>query len=933
MKTKTLLVTVALLALAGSLTHAQTLGEALDAPQLTWTTGGSAPWFGQTGTTHDSVDAAQSGALTSSYQSSWLQTTVTGRVAVAFWWKLDNADTRYHTFYLQTNNNYATYWLGVHDWSPGCVIFDSGINHVYWVYNNSGSDPSTWGGNRAWLDEVLVTNVAGLKPTILAPPPSAVTALEYAYLQTNLTALVVGDIPMTYQWQRNGTNLNEGWPFSRVTSPSLDLYPRTEAESGGAYRLVASNEWGMVTSSVCTVSIVPSKPFVHPQTPYDSLIAVGEYYSVSASVYGTPPFGYQWHKSGNLIPGATMNYYSFNSAALADTGGYSVVVTNTYGAHTSRVAQVIVSTDPPHIVYGPNPQQSEVLPGEYPYFEVSADGPQRLTFQWRKVGTYVDLGEWSSSSHPYGWLNLSAVDPTNSGLYYSIVTNNNGAVTSRVSVLAVSPVTALGVALDTPQLTVTNNATGWPVWEVDVSGTNAHDGLCAARSPDISFGEAAAFSSAVTGPTNVSFWWRISAGAQSYLDVSVDGSVSNTISGETLWQQQALALPAGEHTLTWTYRKEEWGNSEHAAWVDQLVIGGAPSAGTEITAFATSGDAPPWYLQTTNTHDGVEAWQSGAIADYETNRLTATATGPGTLTFWWQVESEEGCDFLEFWLDGVPQASISGQTNWHQQTYVLGPGSHSLEWLYDKDGSVDQGADAGWVDDVFFTSTGTEEPTLNNAVDAPSLTFENAPYSAAPWFYQTAETHDGEDAAQSPLIAGGLKTAFRTHVNGPGTLSFWCKVSTVEANPFDIFVDGEQRNRLSGEVDWHQQTHQIVAGLHTVEWSYVRMNSQIGSENDAVWVDQITFTPLPATLEAALNVTNLTFFTGGDAPWWIESTNTHDGIMALQSGAIGNNQASWLRTTVTGPGQLTYWYAISTEVSSDYLSLPGGAGITSGGAP
>ena len=65
--------------------QAATLGEALDAPQLTWTTGGAANWFGQSAVTYDGVDAVACGALTNMYSQSWLETTVTGRVAVAFW--------------------------------------------------------------------------------------------------------------------------------------------------------------------------------------------------------------------------------------------------------------------------------------------------------------------------------------------------------------------------------------------------------------------------------------------------------------------------------------------------------------------------------------------------------------------------------------------------------------------------------------------------------------------------------------------------------------------------------------------------------------------------------------------------------------------------------------------------------------------------------
>ena len=67
--------------------QADDLGDALDAPGLVWTTGGTSggtPWFVQTTNTHDGVAAAQSGTSTNFWASSWLQTSVTGRVTVVY---------------------------------------------------------------------------------------------------------------------------------------------------------------------------------------------------------------------------------------------------------------------------------------------------------------------------------------------------------------------------------------------------------------------------------------------------------------------------------------------------------------------------------------------------------------------------------------------------------------------------------------------------------------------------------------------------------------------------------------------------------------------------------------------------------------------------------------------------------------------------------
>lgn len=123
-------------------------------------------------------------------------------------------------------------------------------------------------------------------------------------------------------------------------------------------------------------------------------------------------------------------------------------------------------------------------------------------------------------------------------------------------------------------------------------------------------------------------------------------------------------------------------------------------------SFMSTNKAPSWFAQTRETHDGAVAAQSGPIVDSQRSYLIASLTGPGTLTFWWKVSSEAGHDLLSFYLDSatVPLASISGQTEWWQQTFAIPAGTHVARWIYAKDASVSFGQDAGWVDQVVFPS-------------------------------------------------------------------------------------------------------------------------------------------------------------------------------------------------------------------------------------
>jgi hypothetical protein len=123
---------------------------------------------------------------------------------------------------------------------------------------------------------------------------------------------------------------------------------------------------------------------------------------------------------------------------------------------------------------------------------------------------------------------------------------------------------------------------------------------------------------------------------------------------------------------------------------------------TNLT-WSTSGNAD-WFSETDITHDGIAAAQSGAIGNSMSTELETTVVGPGTLTFWWMVSSEEFFDFLSFYMDTETTAvtNISGQVDWQQQTVPIGFGSHNLIWIYAKDPAVSVGLDSGWVDQVSF---------------------------------------------------------------------------------------------------------------------------------------------------------------------------------------------------------------------------------------
>lgn len=133
--------------------------------------------------------------------------------------------------------------------------------------------------------------------------------------------------------------------------------------------------------------------------------------------------------------------------------------------------------------------------------------------------------------------------------------------------------------------------------------------------------------------------------------------------------------------------------------------------------------------------------------------------------------------------------------------------------------------------------------TLADALDTAGLTWTTG--GASNWTPQTVTTHDGQDAAESGSLGDSQLSYIETTVTGPGTLSFWWKVSSEGNYDFLRFTsDGAEQEGIagiSGTVNWQQQSASIPAGTHTLRWQFSKDGS-VSAGSDAGWVDEVLFT-------------------------------------------------------------------------------------------
>lgn len=77
--------------------------------------------------------------------------------------------------------------------------------------------------------------------------------------------------------------------------------------------------------------------------PKNTTVAQGSATQLLITTTGSAPLAYQWQKNGINIAGATSATYPINQAALADSGQYAVVVSNTLGSVTSQTVTLSVT--------------------------------------------------------------------------------------------------------------------------------------------------------------------------------------------------------------------------------------------------------------------------------------------------------------------------------------------------------------------------------------------------------------------------------------------------------------------------------------------------------------------------------------------------------------------------------------------------------------
>lgn len=128
-------------------------------------------------------------------------------------------------------------------------------------------------------------------------------------------------------------------------------------------------------------------------------------------------------------------------------------------------------------------------------------------------------------------------------------------------------------ALDNTGLVFTTGGNARWLGETAVSCYNGD----AAQSGRLAASQSSWFSTSVTGPGTLKFYWKVSTVPTfGILRFAVDGATKAQINVEGGWVQKTYSIGPGAHTLTWTFRKLKNGSGKaDTGWVDRVQWSGS----------------------------------------------------------------------------------------------------------------------------------------------------------------------------------------------------------------------------------------------------------------------------------------------------------------------------------------------------------------------
>ena len=685
--------------------------------------------------------------------------------------------------------------------SPSTLVTNvpAGLTNVTAITCNGGFDQSipyalalrSNGIVTAWGSSTAVTNVPpGLSNVVAVAAGSSfglalvsdgspiiirqpVGGTAFSGNQFTLSAKVASSTPVTYAWLFNGTNLPNATNSTFVLS-------NIQPGDAGLYQLAVTNAVGSAVSVPVSVVVVDGAPSLLTFPAATNRPYIGSSFTLGAVPIGSGPLQLQWRMNGQDLPSGTNADLVFSRLRRTNSGNYTLVASNSFGAITSSVAvlapmsvvgwgaSIYGATNPPvnlsdAVAIAVNNEVAEALRadgsvatwGMLSSVPVPADisnvvevaNSTSAAFALKANGTVRGWNIFGAYSNSLASLsNIVSLEADTGG---STFLNTDGTVTriltsgatnlypQLTNVVELTRYDNSGFAALLADGTVSNFNTGSPYTPPPASAlSNVYD-----IAIETSWGGSLkrdrtlqSWSASLGGPfspTNFS----------NMIGVSINAGIrSNGTVAAWTWTPNSPGFTNVPFGLANVAAVEGNQNATLALLAvrdfQPLLL---PDALDTTALVVSSRGSPRWYAETNVTHDGMHAAQSAEIGNNAASSMRMWVAGPVAVSFWWKVSSETNHDFLSFSAGGVLLTNISGETDWQQCTVVTPPGNQILQWIYSKDASGTEGQDAGWVDQLAITPVAPSivtQPAGTNVLGSGNVTFTVSAIGTPPLTYE-----------------------------------------------------------------------------------------------------------------------------------------------------------------------------------------------------
>ncbi|MBN3034810.1 MAG: carboxypeptidase regulatory-like domain-containing protein [Bacteroidales bacterium] len=395
-----------------------------------------------------------------------------------------------------------------------------------------------------------------------------------------------------------------------------------------------------------------------------------------------------------------------------------------------------------------------------------------------------------------------------------------------------------------------------------ITTENPYDGAYCVRSGNIGHNQSSTLSITLdlTSAGTITFYRKVSSEAgYDFLRFYIDGVQQDEWSGELGWGEASFPVPSGTHEFRWAYVK------------DAYVVGGSDRAWIDYITFPPYNTDPVIQVQSvtiddTGTGNGNGMLDPGETADIIFD-LINNGMGPASQTV---STLTSACAFMNILSPPVMLGNINPYTT-AQAPFTI---------------SIDPSIPTGTVIDLvllFESLEATSTCTVYEAIGTLTAheDFETGDFSKFPWGFSgnqnwtitTTSPYQGVYCARSGAIGHNQSSALEITLDvvSDGTISFYRKVSSETNYDYLRFlIDGQEKEKWSGNVSWGYESYAVTKGTHTFKWNYTKDQNTI-SGSDCGWVDMITFPPVVSLESIQVTVYLEGPYNGSEMDTWLNT--------------------------------------------------------------